>query len=74
VTVTVTGVSRTPTPATAEFLAIEVHDNGTGGANPSGHGLTLMAQQVHAIGGTLDIDSPAAIGTTIRAVLPRFRT
>jgi signal transduction histidine kinase len=73
VTVTITGTGETPTKAAFEFLQIEVRDNGFGGADPSGHGLTLMAGQVRAIGGTLDIDSPATTGTTIRAVLPRFR-
>jgi signal transduction histidine kinase len=48
-----------------------VRDNGRGGANPSGHGLTLMAERVTSIGGDLQIISPAGMGTTVRAVLPR---
>jgi hypothetical protein len=55
----------------AEFLTVEVRDNGLGGANLSGHGLTLMAQRVASIGGDLHITSPGGIGTTIRAILPR---
>ena len=72
VTVTVTSTDGTSAQAAPAFLEITVHDNGAGGADPSGHGLTLMAEQVRAIGGTLDIDSAATSGTTIRAVLPRF--
>jgi signal transduction histidine kinase len=71
VTVEVTGLTTAETPP--GYLKIEVRDNGAGGADPSGHGLALMAQQVHDVGGTLDITSLAASGTTIRAVLPRFR-
>jgi signal transduction histidine kinase len=74
VTVTITGVGRISTETAPEFLQIEVRDNGVGGANPSGHGLTLMAEQVRSVGGTLDIDSPATAGTTIHAVLPRLRS
>jgi hypothetical protein len=61
---------RSPGPA-AETLAVEVRDNGRGGADPSGHGLTLMAERVSSIGGNLHITSPAGIGTTVRAILPR---
>lgn len=55
----------------AEFLAVEIHDNGPGGANPSGHGLTLMAERVSSVGGDLHITSPVGKGTTVRAILPR---
>ena len=55
----------------AEFLVVKVRDNGLGGANPSGHGLTLMAERVASIGGDLSIISPVGIGTTVRAILPR---
>jgi len=55
----------------AEFLAVEIRDNGPGGANSSGHGLTLMAERVSSIGGDLHIASPVGKGTTVRAILPR---
>jgi signal transduction histidine kinase len=55
----------------AGFLAVEVRDSGPGGADPDGHGLTLMAERVASIGGDLRITSPEGEGTTIRAVLPR---
>lgn len=57
----------------AEILAVEIRDNGRGGADPSGHGLTLMAERVSSVGGHLHITSPADTGTTVRAVLPRRR-
>jgi signal transduction histidine kinase len=60
---------RSQGPA-AEILAVEVRDNGRGGADPCGHGLTLMAERVSSIGGNLHITSPAGIGTTVRAILP----
>ena len=55
----------------AGFLAVEVRDNGRGGANSSGHGLTLMAERVSSIGGHLHITSPEGVGTTVHAILPR---
>jgi len=33
------------------FLAVEVRDDGPGGANPGGHGLMLMARRVKARAG-----------------------
>ena len=55
----------------AGFLAVEVRDDGPGGADPDGHGLTLMAERVASVGGDLRITSPAGEGTAIRAILPR---
>jgi signal transduction histidine kinase len=57
----------------AGFLAVEVRDDGPGGADPAGHGLTLMAERVASVGGDLRITSPEGEGTVIRAVLPRRR-
>jgi signal transduction histidine kinase len=51
-------------------LVVEVSDNGPGGADPRGNGLSGLRQRVEALDGTLDVDSPEGIGTTIRAVLP----
>ena len=61
---------RSQGPA-AEIMAVEIRDNGRGGADSSGHGLTLMAERVSSISGDLHITSPDGIGTTIRAILPR---
>jgi signal transduction histidine kinase len=49
-------------------LTVEVRDDGVGGANPSvGSGLRGLADRVNALGGRLDIESPAGGGTTVRA-------
>jgi signal transduction histidine kinase len=47
---------------------VEVRDDGVGGANPrSGSGLRGLADRVSALGGRLEIESPAGDGTTVRA-------
>jgi signal transduction histidine kinase len=51
-------------------LVVEVSDDGPGGADPRGSGISGLRQRVEALDGTLDVDSPEGIGTTIRAVLP----
>jgi signal transduction histidine kinase len=51
-------------------LLVEVADDGSGGANPAGSGLTGLRHRVEALDGTLDVASPAGLGTTIRAELP----
>jgi signal transduction histidine kinase len=51
-------------------LRIEVRDDGTGGADPTGSGLTGISDRVAALGGTLRIDSPPGGGTVLAAMLP----
>jgi signal transduction histidine kinase len=47
---------------------VEVHDDGVGGADPSaGSGLRGLADRVSALGGRLEVDSPAGEGTRVRA-------
>jgi signal transduction histidine kinase len=47
---------------------VEVRDDGIGGADPSaGSGLRGLADRVSALGGKLEIESPAGEGTAIRA-------
>jgi signal transduction histidine kinase len=47
---------------------VEVRDDGVGGADPSnGSGLRGLADRVSALGGGLEIESPAGAGTTVRA-------
>jgi PAS domain S-box-containing protein len=54
-----------------ESIVLEVRDRGLGGATVSaGSGLQGLMDRVEAIGGRLDVQSPAGIGTTIRAVIP----
>ena len=49
---------------------VDVEDDGIGGADPTGSGLRGLADRVAALGGTLDVRSPAGVGTTIAAELP----
>jgi signal transduction histidine kinase len=50
---------------------VEVRDDGSGGVDPArGSGLRGLADRVSALGGTLEIHSPAGAGTTIRARIP----
>ncbi|HEY2602986.1 MAG TPA: PAS domain S-box protein [Thermoleophilaceae bacterium] len=51
-------------------LSIEVRDDGTGGADPGGHGLVGVRDRVTALGGQLEIESPADGGTVVSATLP----
>jgi PAS domain S-box-containing protein len=52
-------------------LAVEVSDDGIGGADPAaGSGLRGLADRVEALGGTLTVTSPAGAGTTLRAEIP----
>ncbi len=51
-------------------LIAEIEDDGRGGADPAGHGLTGLAQRVRALDGRLYIESPAGGPTTVRAELP----
>ena len=52
-------------------LAIEVQDDGVGGADPhQGSGLVGLMDQVMARGGRLRVESPAGRGTTLHAELP----
>lgn len=51
-------------------LELVVSDDGRGGADPTGGGLTGLAQRVAALDGTLAVDSPEGGPTTVRATLP----
>jgi PAS domain S-box-containing protein len=51
-------------------LAVEVRDDGRGGADPAGSGLVGLRDRVDALGGTLTLVSPPGRGTVVRAVLP----
>jgi len=57
------------TPDTLVRLAI--HDDGIGGADPvKGSGLTGLRDRIEALGGTLDLTSPAGDGTTLLIEIP----
>jgi signal transduction histidine kinase len=50
---------------------IEVRDDGVGGADPRrGTGLSGLSDRLAALGGRLDLDSPAGAGTVLRAEIP----
>jgi signal transduction histidine kinase len=51
-------------------LTVSVSDDGPGGADPGGGGLTGLRNRVEAIDGTLVVRSPPGEGTMIRAELP----
>jgi signal transduction histidine kinase len=51
-------------------LQIEVADDGAGGADPAGGGLTGLRQRVEALDGALVVASAPGQGTTITAELP----
>jgi signal transduction histidine kinase len=51
-------------------LLLTVTDDGTGGANPAGHGLRGLADRAEAAGGSLTVSSPIGVGTTITLELP----
>jgi signal transduction histidine kinase len=54
-----------------EALAVEVTDDGAGGAEPSpGSGLAGLSDRVAGLGGSLQVSSPAGGPTTLRAELP----
>jgi PAS domain S-box-containing protein len=53
-------------------VVVEVVDDGVGGAEPAaGSGLRGLADRVEALGGSLEVVSPAGAGTTLRAEIPR---
>ena len=52
-------------------LTVQVRDDGAGGADTGrGSGLTGLRDRVEAVGGTMTIDSPAGVGTTLTVQLP----
>jgi signal transduction histidine kinase len=51
-------------------LVAEIVDDGAGGADAKGPGLTGLRQRAEALEGTLQVTSPGGGPTTVRAVLP----
>jgi signal transduction histidine kinase len=51
-------------------LALEVSDDGIGGAQPGGHGLMGIADRIETLGGRLRIESTEVDGTVLSAQLP----
>jgi signal transduction histidine kinase len=51
-------------------LVVEVSDDGPGGADAAGSGLTGLRRRVEALDGTLTVSGERGHGTTVRAELP----
>ncbi|MCW2720419.1 sensor histidine kinase, partial [Pseudonocardia sp.] len=55
----------------ATLLRLSIRDDGVGGADPSrGSGLTGLRDRVHALDGTIEVDSRPGHGTAILVELP----
>ncbi|WP_433133251.1 sensor histidine kinase [Micromonospora sp. CA-240977] len=52
------------------WVRMRVHDDGVGGADPTGRGLAGLARRVAALDGRLRVTSPAGGPTTVLAELP----
>ena len=53
-----------------DLIAVQVWDNGVGGADPRGTGLSGLARRVKAVDGVFRVDSPRGGPTLIDARLP----
>jgi len=53
-----------------DVLRVVISDDGVGGADPHGQGLSGLADRVAGVDGTLSVSSPAGGGTVIEVVLP----
>jgi signal transduction histidine kinase len=51
-------------------LAVEVRDDGVGGARPEGSGLVGLADRLAVLDGRLRVESPADGGTLVAADIP----
>jgi signal transduction histidine kinase len=51
-------------------LAVQVRDDGIGGARPEGSGLVGLADRLAALDGRLGVESPADGGTLVSAAIP----
>ena len=56
--------------AQQDAVQLEVSDNGVGGADPDGAGLTALADRLGARGGRLQIVSEREAGTVVTASVP----
>jgi signal transduction histidine kinase len=68
-----TGV-RIAVAVAGDDLRVEVRDDGRGGADPHGSGLRGLSERVAALGGRIDVDSPANGGTRVSATMPLGRS
>jgi PAS domain S-box-containing protein len=65
-------MARVRVVAGGTSVTVEVADDGLGGADPAGgSGLRGLADRVEALGGSLEVHSPAGGGTSLQATIPR---
>jgi signal transduction histidine kinase len=57
-------------PGPGAALHIVISDDGIGGADPGGAGLSGLADRIAGVDGTLSVESPPGGPTIISAVLP----
>jgi signal transduction histidine kinase len=59
-------------------IRLEVSDNGVGfdsqGAYPGHFGLNTMRERATELGGSIEIESRPQAGTSVRAIIPAFRS
>ena len=56
--------------ASQGLIRAVVADDGIGGADPRGSGLRGLADRVEALGGSLQVESPAGAGTVVTVAVP----
>jgi signal transduction histidine kinase len=62
---------RVEVDARDQTLRLSIHDDGIGGANPArGSGLVGLSDRIEALGGRLQVTSPAGSGTTLLIRIP----
>jgi two-component system sensor histidine kinase DesK len=66
------GASRARIEMTRErgSVCLQISDNGRGGIESDGNGLSGMRERVRALGGTLAFESPRGQGSRLNAVIP----
>jgi signal transduction histidine kinase len=64
------GSARVSIERSEDAIAATVVDDGQGGANPDGSGLTGLRKRVRALDGRLDVISPPGGPTVVRAEIP----
>jgi PAS domain S-box-containing protein len=64
-------VAQVDVDATDSIVELAVRDDGVGGADPAqGSGLVGLSDRVEALGGRIEIASPAGRGTTVLVTIP----
>lgn len=56
--------------AVGTSLTLSVSDDGSGGADPQGSGLSGLGDRISGVGGRFTVDSPAGAGTVVTATVP----